>query len=338
MFAALVSLAIVSACGSVHRILPPENVGTQGAIPWLPLPSRLRAPVAPSPTPSQLPFGTQPCTGSQLQVDLLGSNGGTGHVFTTFGFSGLGPDACFVQGTPTVALFDGSGRRLPFNTRPPYMPPLWMGPVLIELAPLPDPHNALKYGQAALTVDWVSQPEPCPGGAGVQVAVAKITLPSGGPALTVALPTKPLVAYTCQGLGIGAFEGPLPTIDQQPPQPLPAMALQAPSSVRAGQELVYRVTMTNDTKLPMDLVASCPNYEEELFLNDGNGGPPLGGKHFFQLNCTPAGTIKPNASVTFEMRFAVPRDAAPGSYTLAFMLGYWNAMTKWTNEQVIISA
>jgi len=119
--------------------------------------------------------------------------------------------------------------------------------------------------------------------------------------------------------------------------PLPAIALKTPSSVRAGGVLVYEVTLTNGTLQPMDLVANCPNYGEELFLNDPNSGPPRAIKPLFQLNCTPAGTIQPTASLTFEMRLAVPQGEAPGSYKLFFTLGYWNAMTTPSSAPVTIS-
>lgn len=308
-----------------------------GVIPWLPLPAQLEAPVAPSPKPSPLPASIQPCTPTQLQVENLGSQGGTGHWFTYFGFAGRGKVACFVQGTPSVALFDRSGQGLPFKARSPYLGPYSTVPVLVEPGLLPDPNTNLKSGQAGLTVDWVTQPEMCPGSAGVQVAEAKITLHGGGPALTVTLTSKIVGGYTCGGLGIGSFEGPPPPLEQPVVLPLPAIALKVPSSARAGGVLVYQVTLTNGTLQPMDLVANCPNYGEELFPSDPNGGPPRAIKLLFQLNCTPAGTIQPSASLTFEMRLTVPQDEAPGSYKLFFTLGYWNAMTTPTSAPVTIS-
>jgi hypothetical protein len=307
-----------------------------GVIPWLPLPAQLEAPVAPSPSPSPLPAGTQPCTPAQLQIDVLGGNGAGGHVFQSFGFSGRGTSACFVQGTPAVALFDPSGHLLPFEPRSLFSGSISTGPVLVEPGPLPDPNTNLVVGQAALTIDWVSQPEQCQGSAGVQIAMAKITLPTGGSALTVTIPNAP-GANTCQGLGISSFEGPPPPVEEPAVLPLPAIALKTPSSVRAGTVLVYQVTLTNGTLQPMDLVANCPNYGEELVLVDPKGGPIRGIKPTFQLNCAPAGTIQPTASLTFEIRLAVPQDEAPGSYKLFFTLGYWNAMTTPASAPVTIS-
>ncbi len=108
--------------------------------------------------------------------------------------------------------------------------------------------------------------------------------------------------------------------------PLPAVVLKnVPSKVRAGDVLVYEVTLTNDGQVPMDLVANCPSYGEELFPAGSTGSsPPRAIKPLHQLNCAPAGTIRPGASLTFEMRVQVPRDAAPGSYRVFFTIGYWN--------------
>jgi hypothetical protein len=107
-----------------------------------------------------------------------------------------------------------------------------------------------------------------------------------------------------------------------------------PSSVRAGAVLVYQLTLTNGTQQPMDLVANCPNYGEELSLNDSNGGAI---KPLFRLNCAPAGTILPAASLIFEVRLAVPKDEPPGAYKLLFTLGYWNAMTTPVSATITIN-
>jgi hypothetical protein len=71
-----------------------------------------------------------------------------------------------------------------------------------------------------------------------------------------------------------------------------------------------------------------------LFADIVRGSPPLGGKHIYALNCGEARPVQPGASVTFQMVFLVPPDAAPGSYTLTFGLGYWNAMTSFAQATV----
>jgi hypothetical protein len=157
----------------------------------------------------------------------------------------------------------------------------------------------------------------------VLVATARIAIPGGG-RLAIKVPQEP-AAYPCAGLGVGAFEAPYVPATVTPP-PLPTVALQVPASVGVGHLLDYRVTLTNDSAVVLDLTANCPNYEEELFADLVHGSAPLGGKHIYQLNCAPAGSLQPGASKTFQMIFKVPADAASGVYTLIWNPGYTNAM------------
>jgi hypothetical protein len=121
------------------------------------------------------------------------------------------------------------------------------------------------------------------------------------------------------------------------PPPLPEISLELPLSARIGQPLEYRVTLTESRAQPLDVVALCPTFEEELFADISNGSGPLGGKHVYSLNCKPAGTLKPGARVTFLLVFKVPADAAPGNYTFMFGLGYWNAISSVLETPVTIT-
>jgi Protein of unknown function (DUF4232) len=326
LIAPIVALAILLVL-VLPRLLatsPAPANRAQAVIPWLPLPAQFEAPVSPSPTPSPLPAGTKSCTSAQLKVNDLGRNGAGGTVFRYFGFAGRGPGRCFVEGTPAVELFDRAGRKLPFHPRAPLGGAGPTAPILVEPGPLPKFGTNLQPGQAGLGIEWVSQPEQCPGSAAVDIASASITLATGGPALTVAL-APPAGGYTCQGLGIGTFAGPPPPIEEPPVLPLPAITLKTPSSVRAGQVLEYQVMLTNDTLESIDLVANCPNYGQELFPNASSGNPTPVMKPLFQLNCAVAGAILPNATLNFEMRLTVPRETAPSPYFIVFQLSYWNS-------------
>lgn len=322
-------------------IPPTPSNRAQGVIPWLPLPAQLEAPITPSPSPSPLPSGTSPCTSGQVQMNVLGSGGAGGHVFRSFGFSGRGPSSCFLQGTPTVVILDGSGKVLPFQAQTAFQPSLDANPILVKPGPLPDFRSGtgLKAGQASVTIDWVSQPEACPlGSPGVRLAVAKITLPTGGAPFIAHMSDQP-EGYVCAGLGVGTFQGPVPPVVEPSPLPVPSVTLRAPSTARAGGDLVYEVILTNDTSTAIDLIANCPDYGQELFVGDLTGSPPRGLKPLFQLNCKPAGTIQPGASLTFEMRLAIPRGTTPGIYSLFFTLGIpWDVMSTPTSARVTITA
>jgi hypothetical protein len=233
-----------------------------------------------------------------------------------------------------VTVLDSAGEALPFAARAPFFPPEVTGQQLVSPGPLPEPHTALKTGQASLTIDWVSQPEACPGQGGVTIAKAVISIAGGG-SLTIAMPPAPQ-AFACQGLGVGSFESPPAPIDSVQVPALPTITLGVQGSAIPGKPFEYLVTLKNKTKQTMNLASECPNYEEEMFADIVAGSPPLGGKHLYRLNCAPAGTLAPGASRIFQMVFNVPADATPGTYTLVFQMGYSNAMTRVGMRAVVI--
>ena len=325
--AALAALLMLGACETSQQ--PAVRV-----IPWLPLAPNVNPP-SPSVAPAVVPPGTPPCQATGLVGAVIGTNGATGHVLTTFAFAGVSPASCYLQGAPAVGLVDANDQAIAISQRPPFMPPLQRGPAVVDPGPPPTPNTAVKIGEAGLVVDWVTQPEGCPGSTPVVPAKALIAIPAGG-ILSVGIPSGP-PAYMCQGLGVGVFEGPYVPVQASPPPPLPAISLELPHSARAGQSLEYLMTLTESRGQPLDLVALCPTYDEELYADIVHGSPPLGGKHVYSLNCAPAGTLRPGASITFRLVLKVPSDAAPGDYTFAFGLGYWNAMSRVLQTSVTIT-
>lgn len=323
---------VLAGCGPVHP-LGAASTPTQ-VIPWLPLPADLTPLAVPSPRPYPVPPGTPACTGAELLAVDMGSQGATGHVVTSIDFAAKTAGGCYLDGTPSVTLLDSAGNDLGFKATAPYFPPDLTGPAYVAQGPAPEPHTALKVGQASLTIDWVSQPEACPGQAGVSVAAVRIAMPAGG--LTVPLTEPAPAGYTCQGVGVGTFQSVPQPVEMPAPPPLPAIALGVQSGAYPGKRFEYLVTLTNNTTQPKILAANCPNYEEELFADVVHGSPPLGGKHFYRLNCRPAGTMAPGAKVIFQMLFDVPADATPGTYTLMFALGYTNAMTAVKTRPVVV--
>jgi len=320
--------ALIASCGALH----PLTTG-QSAVPWLPLPPDMTPIAVASPQAMPVPPGTPPCSLGDLAAGFIGKNGAGGHVLISFAFASRGTEACQLDGTATITLLDASGRDLGFKNRAPFFPDEVSGPALIEPGPAPILGVGLKYGEAGLTIDWVSQPEACPGEAGSQVAGVRIGLPGVGK-VTVGVGSVP-VAYACQGVGAVA-DPPLPV--EAPAEPvLPNVTIAAPAQVHAGQQLRYTIVLTNPTKLPIDLRQACPNYDEELFADIAQGGPPLGGKNIYGLNCAAAGVLKPGTPMTFAMVLNVPADATPGSYTLVFNLGYANAMHKFARAAVAIA-
>ena len=332
----LLVLVLVAGCqrmpAPVSALSSPPAPPSSNVVPWTPLEPKLTAP-PPSLGPAPLPPGTLPCQANDLAGNVIGSNGATGHVLTSFGFTGAAA-VCYLDGTPSVGILDSKGSPIAFRQQAPDMPPLHPGRALIEPGPAPTRGVEFKVGQASLTIDWVSQPESCPDVQAVQPATAVISIPGGG-IIEIPIPLEPS-GYPCAGLGVGDFEGPYVPIQPGPPPPLPALSMQVPSTSWVGQTLPYLVSLTNEGSQSTDFTSQCPNYEEELFADIVHGSPPLGGKHIYALNCGEAGPIQAGASVTFQMVFLVPVSAAPGKYTLTFGLGYLNAMTSFAQAVVTL--
>ncbi|MGH7760487.1 MAG: DUF4232 domain-containing protein [Candidatus Dormibacteraceae bacterium] len=273
------------------------------------------------------------CTAHELIAMDDGSQGATGHVVTSITLAASGTSACFLDGTPSVTLLDSAGDDLAFKQHDAYFPASVLGRALLEPGPPPDPHMALKAGQASLSIDWVSQPEACLGEAPAAIAGARISTPGGG-AVTVEIASVP-AAYACQGLGVSSFEGLSMPVEKSPPPPLPSASLTVPSSAHAGRAFRYLVTLTNHTAVSIDLVANCPNYFEALITPAHVVS--FTGKQFYRLNCAPAGTLAPGRSATFEIKLDVPADVQHGPYSLAFTLGNANALGKPSSPSVQVT-
>src|SRR5260370_33516866 len=258
----LVLLVLLAGCqklqapASVLRSPPVAHAGQ--VVAWAPLAPNL-APPALSLGPAPLPPGTPPCQANDLAANVIGSNGATGHVITSFGFAGARA-GCYLDGTPSVGILDSNGSPIGFRQQNPYFPSTHPGRALIEPVPPPAPHTALKLGQAALSIDWITQPDSCPGVDSpprVEPATAVIAIPSGG-IVEVPIPLEP-AAYACAGLGVGVSEGPYVPIQPGPRPPLPAISMQVPAGGHICQLLPYLWTLTADRNQPSDFTSLCPN-------------------------------------------------------------------------------
>ena len=326
----LASVVLLSGCAALQRA---GDAPVSDTVPWLPLPPDLTPAPEPSPQPVPVPPGTPMCSTAELEVAVIGKNGAGGHILTSFGFASRGQAPCELDGTPSVTLVDASGREFPFADRAPFFSNQLSGPALVDPGPVPVLGEA-KIGQAFLTLDWVTQPETCPGTTPASIAGARITTPDGG-TLNVALPQEP-DGYACQGVGVGNFADlPLPD-SSSPPEPVPQPAIIAPATVMAGAQLRYVVSLSNQGQPPLDLRTHCFNYDEELFVNLEQGAPPLGGKHLYRLNCQAAGILAPGHPGKFAMVVDVPANSAPGSYMLVFNLGDGNAMSRSARAEVTV--
>ena len=108
-----------------------------------------------------------------------------------------------------------------------------------------------------------------------------------------------------------------------PPDPVDSLPLTVTLSTlpttAPGTELSYTVTLTNRSPFdkPLNLAFLCPRYIERLFLPDGRTTPDTERL----LNCGPIGFLGGGASVTLEMRLAIPSDAPSGTAGIVWQLG-----------------
>lgn len=260
------------------------------------------------------------CRGVDLIANELGSNGAGGNVITSIGFAGKGPGSCYLSGTPAITLLGAGGTPISASQRPSSVPQPQPRPVLILPGSPPAPHHDLGQGQGVVTVDWETQPATCGDPAGVSVDAIEIGL--GGDRLVVPLAPGPR-AYLCNGFGVGVFQGPPQSVTGPDAGiqalPITVLTMRAPSTASAGDMLRYEVELANSGAKPIEFRTACIVYEEELVPQDSSAAP-LGGKHFYHLNCDAAPSLAPGQRIKFEVVYLVPKDAPPGNYYLQFTL------------------
>jgi hypothetical protein len=259
-----------------------------------------------------VPPGTRACLAADVVATETGFNGAGGRLYDSITLTDVSATPCLLSGVPRAALLDQAGHEIAMQTmaEPAYgLQPAYLQP---------------KAGSASLAVGWPSRDDLGCSTTGLPASAIEIWFPDAP--LKVALGRVPVV-YPCAGpLGVTPFQL-TPVAEDTPPPSLPPVQvrLSAPSAVKPGAVLNYTVTLTNTGSSTIDLRASCPNYEEELFPI--GRGSPLGGKHFYALNCADAGLIAPGGSLTFAMQLPVAPGAVPGVYKLTWLVGLGNAMT-----------
>jgi hypothetical protein len=104
----------------------------------------------------------------------------------------------------------------------------------------------------------------------------------------------------CGGATVAVFQ--LTTTQPANASPLSGLrvSIAAPPSIGHGAVLTYQVTLHNPSATSVAL-SPCPSYTEAL----GTGGTSRLAQTLL-LNCTAANSIGGNASLTYEMKLAVP--------------------------------
>jgi len=107
----------------------------------------------------------------------------------------------------------------------------------------------------------------------------------------------------------GFSEPALPAAPQDSPLSGVTIAVSGPDTAPAGAPVVYQVTMSNPTAMPIPL-DPCPGYLVELFSMGDASAQPVNTSLLYRLNCRPVHTVPAGGSVRFEMVAQVPADMA----------------------------
>jgi uncharacterized protein DUF4232 len=308
----LLAIALIaSGCASVTKT---GVASSPTPVPWI-----ATKPVSmflPTPSPTLIPPGTQPCVADQVKAVFTGSGAATGGQLTggiVFGNRTGVP--CVLEGVPGIQLFDAHGQQIPLRVSAGTDPPSRV--VLVQANTADIEARPTEAGRAWVMIIWPTH-DPATGvcsPAPPQGTVLGFQLPGGAGSLRVPIvdPRNGAIVAACGGyLSVTPFQAAEAPETTLPPDPVHSLAIQldAPQSVAAGATLQYMVRLRNAGVQAVAFPAECPVYGEWV---------PGFAKDFFVLNCGPVRAIQPGQSVSFAMELTVPRTTTPGGYTL-----YWN--------------
>ena len=293
-------------------------------VPWIPLPAGYADTNAPGPgTPPPVPAGTPFCQASQLEGTLIGRYSAMSNLDAPIELRNKIASPCYLSGYAGVTILDSAGHVMAAisgsDGRGTYFDstdPTTVVKVLMEPGTEPLDNavgwgggTGLPPGQAFLNIEWAG----CTTRSASQVY---LDLPDGAGRVAIpfaVVPNGPDVCSRVLPVTRGPFD---PTGISWPPDRQLikiAITLSTPQpQARRGSTLTYFVTLENTSREDYRLTP-CPDYWETVSALKT-------ASVFYQLNCAPSGTVAAGASVTFEMKLAIPDDAPQGSTTLLWHL------------------
>lgn len=288
-------------------------------VPWIPA----------SPPPFVVPAVAPACRLANLRVGGVDpragifDNGASGALTGGVVLTNAGPP-CSLLGRPAVRLVGGpvARVRLKQTAFDPGAPPLDVLPAFSV--------RALPTGSAAYATlwwsNWCAPGNPGAGNLSPPPTALEVALPAGG---SVRFPVRG--APRCDApeypstVAVGAFTPLVPQPKQTTRLPF-ALAVDAPSTARPGTVLRYRVTLRN-TRRRAFRFGACPTYFEEL-----------GAAHELHvLDCGPARTIAPDASVTFAMELRLPPTLRTGPDGIFWELGPGTYLPPSASARVVVT-
>ena len=275
-------------------------------IPWLPVPPDTAASTA---SPAAIPPGTPACSASQLEGAALRMSAAAGNENLPIGLRNRGTIACVLDGRADLRIDDSGGRVLAqavgsagrgtFFDSDPSSHAVLLLPGTPPFSVSPSDNGSGYAGQASINVQWVD----C---GGPTAHTATLDLPASGGRLVVPFRVQATQDAGCftQTHAPQLFRGPFRAVSAEMVQYQLQTQIAAPAQARAGSTLTFYVTLTNRSPVAYGF-DPCPAYYEVFESSSSTTKPQLTS---LALNCSPAGTLAPRASLTFEMRIDVPRD------------------------------
>jgi hypothetical protein len=223
-----------------------------------------------------------------------------------------GASDCSLEGFADVTVLDRAGRVLAAAVgatgRGTFFSDTTVKPVLMVHATpaLPAAFQARDgyAGQAFMNFSWYDCRQPL-------AATLVIGLPDGRGSFRMPYATEAARNPLCPSNFKSIARGPLSAPGNLWPYIDLSAELNAPAQAKPGTRVTFYVTIRNQG-IHDYAMQPCPDYYEGF-----NGKQYL---QQFQLNCGPAGTLKPGASATFEMRLDVPAAISPGTRDLSWSL------------------
>lgn len=287
----------------------PLGSDVAGIVPW-----SSEAPAPPATPPATPTPVTQTCRVDQLAAGDAGWGGATGSLLGGFLIWNTSGSPCRLEGLPSVAIVDATGRSLKVTegaTPSPPGQPIVLGP----RQSAPALHQEPPSGLASETFQWFNWCGASPKG---RLSLA-VTLPEGG-----VLHVPVVFSGASAGGGgtgtprcddaampstmtVSAFEetvGPSPTEPPAVPAEGLRLALEVPDQATAGAALHYVAALTNPTAGAISLTP-CPAYRESLVTPSGQLAVD------YVLDCAAVPSIDPGQTVRFAMVFEIPDSLPP---------------------------
>ena len=296
------ALAAGSAAVAVAFVVGRASAAPPRVIPWLdqrPVKASAHPPLAPA------------CTAAALHAQLF-LQGATGSLVGGVDLLNTSSTPCSLLGWPTVSFTGVAAASVQLQVtqipRSPQPPDVLADPLgsLRALAPGKSASVYLRWGNwcGPLTAPTGSTRTPPDGLQLTFEGSSSLVLPLSqapycyapkAPSVLEIAPFSPTASHLPESSRLplrATIVGPRPVYVKPHLRALPA---------HRGQLLRYRVALTNTGSRPFRFATtSCPDYIEQIIPSPAQ---------LYILNCSPAGTIAPGATVLFAMQLRVPENA-----------------------------